>query len=107
MTKSLIERVMEKCEFKGVRHPLSHPCAQECSGHKQGFDEGSYAMNVRLTPILRELCAIIEEADKTLETICVEIHDEHCDEDWHCNWCEQILIARTEIAERLKKIGEE
>lgn len=51
------------------------------------------------------LLRVVEVQREALKTLGDEIHGEHCDEDWHCNWCEQILIV-TQQADAIAGEGE-
>lgn len=45
---------------------------------------------------LLEIVRVLTEATKSIQQ---EVHDERCDEDWHCNWCEASMIALAKVDE--------
>lgn len=60
----LITRLRSRLAFTGRRHPLTHPCAQTCSGYSQGVDDGAYGTSARLQPTLEAVLKVVEAAQK-------------------------------------------
>lgn len=81
---NLKQRIMRAAELKEVELPSSF---EECAGRR---DENS-----RLLPLIEQLADVAE----CLENVGKEMHEEHCDEDWHCNWCELITIECDKLDE--------
>jgi len=51
----LQKKLREAVAFGREKHTLKHPCAQTCSGYRQGSNEGVADLHARLAPILTAL----------------------------------------------------
>lgn len=64
------------------------------------FLERNGPLGTKAPQLVDRLLKCVRVLGKALKEIKQEIHDEHCDIDWHCNWCEALMITETE-AERI------
>lgn len=96
MTKPLSEKLEKMLAFKGRRHPLKHPCSEECSGYAQGVDDGSYGQYARLNKVLALMPGIVE----ALEIIANHDYAGIAMADAH------ITLAREALARIREVVGE-
>lgn len=64
---SLQDKLKRLVEFSGTRHSATHPCAQECSGYRQGFDDGCVAISDRRKPLLDALIECVGPCKELIE----------------------------------------
>ena len=48
---------------------------------------------------IADLLAVVEVYEAGLKDVHDEIHDEHCEDDTHCNWCESLIMTLTKAQE--------
>ena len=48
---------------------------------------------------ISDLLAVVEVYEAGLKDVHDEIHDEHCEDDTHCNWCESLIMTLTKAQE--------
>ena len=61
--------------------------------------KGDYELIANSRQDISDLLAVVEVYEAGLKDVHDEIHDEHCEDDTHCNWCESLIMTLTKAQE--------